>query len=210
MSQDSEIVESLTRGPLIGTLVGLVLYGVTFLQAFFYFQTYVDDRMGLKLFVALLVILETVHAALSVLVIDYYLITHYGQAQVLLSATWVFAVMCIIAFLIDFVAYLFFTWRIWAFTKKMWIVIFMISIAVSRTTISIVTSVRSVLSATWNSDLSQSRRLLLAGDALFLAGDFFSACIMAYYLEKSRSGLGRTHTLINRVLIFVVATGSWM
>lgn len=51
MSQEAETVESLIRGPLIGTLVGLVLYGVTFLQTFFYFQTYVDDRMGLKLVV---------------------------------------------------------------------------------------------------------------------------------------------------------------
>ncbi|KAI6158609.1 hypothetical protein EDD17DRAFT_1620476 [Pisolithus thermaeus] len=51
MSQETETVESLIRGPLIGTLVGLILYGVTSLRAFFYFRTYVDDRMGLRLLV---------------------------------------------------------------------------------------------------------------------------------------------------------------
>lgn len=208
MSQEAETVESLIRGPLIGTLVGLVLYGVTFLQAFFYFQTYVDDRMGLKLVVALLVILETAHAVLSVSVMDYYLIAHYGQVQVLQSATWVSMVMYIVVFTTDFVAYLYFTWRIWAFTKRVWIVIFMIFIAVSRTIISIVPSVWSVLSGTWNSYLVRSKRLFLAGNALFLFGDFFSACMMAYYLEKNRNGLRSTHTLINRILIFVVATGA--
>ncbi|KAI6123042.1 hypothetical protein EV401DRAFT_1948207 [Pisolithus croceorrhizus] len=55
MSQETETVESLIRGPLIGTLVGLILYGVTSLRAFFYFRTYVDDRMGLRLLVALVV-----------------------------------------------------------------------------------------------------------------------------------------------------------
>ncbi|KAI6013083.1 hypothetical protein BKA83DRAFT_684041 [Pisolithus microcarpus] len=208
MSQETETVESLIRGPLIGTLLGLVLYGVTFLQAFFYFQTYVDDRIVLKLLVALVVILETAHAALSVFVMDYYLIAHYGQVQVLQSATWVSAVMYLIVSLIDFVAYLYFTWRVWAFTKKMWTVIFMILVAVSRTTISIVPSFWSVLSTTWDLYLKRSNRLLLAGSALFLFGDIFSACIMAYYFEKNRHGLRSTHALINRILIFVVATGA--
>ncbi|KIN96646.1 hypothetical protein M404DRAFT_1006673 [Pisolithus tinctorius Marx 270] len=158
---------------------------------------------------------------------DYYLIAHYGQVQVLQSATWfvrlnftmslrahsdpvtrVSMVMYIVVFTTDFVAYLYFTWRIWAFTKRAWIVIFMIFIAVSRTIISIVPSVWSVLSGTWNSYLVRSKRLFLAGNALFLFGDFFSACMMAYYLEKNRNGLRSTHTLINRILIFVVATGA--
>ncbi|KAI6134232.1 hypothetical protein EV401DRAFT_2204318, partial [Pisolithus croceorrhizus] len=208
MSQETETVESLIRGPLIGTLVGLVSYGVTFLQAFFYFQTYEDDRMGLKLLVALVVILETAHAALSVFIMDYYLIAHYGQVQVLQSATWVSAAMYLVVFLIDFIACLYFTWRIWGFTKKMWIAIFMISVAVSRTTISFVPSFWSVLSATWDLYLKRSNRLLLAGSALFLFGDIFSASMMAYYLEKNRHGLRSTHTLINWILIFVVATGA--
>ncbi|KAI6120347.1 hypothetical protein EDD16DRAFT_1577629 [Pisolithus croceorrhizus] len=89
MSQETETVESLIRGPLIGTLVGLILYGVTSLRAFFYFRTYVDDRMGLRLLGS---ILETAHAALSVFILAYYLIAHYAQVQVLQSATWVSAV----------------------------------------------------------------------------------------------------------------------
>ncbi|KAI5981612.1 hypothetical protein EDC04DRAFT_2617248 [Pisolithus marmoratus] len=49
---------SLLRGPLIGTCLASVLYGITCLQAFFYFQTYVNDQRGLKLTVALLLTLE--------------------------------------------------------------------------------------------------------------------------------------------------------
>ncbi|KAI6014183.1 hypothetical protein EDC04DRAFT_674158 [Pisolithus marmoratus] len=43
---------SLIRGPLIGTCLASVLYGITCLQAFFYFQTYVNDQRGLKLTVS--------------------------------------------------------------------------------------------------------------------------------------------------------------
>ncbi|KAI6113899.1 hypothetical protein EDD16DRAFT_1521085 [Pisolithus croceorrhizus] len=183
MSHKTEAVESLIRGPLIGTLVGLVLYGVTFLQAFFYFQTYVDDRMGLKLLVALVVILETAHAALSVFIMDYYLIAHYGQVQVLQSATWfvrldlqVSAVMYLVVLLVlTYTRY--FTWRIWGFTKKMWIVIFMVM------------NVRS--------GSPSAKTILVRYPSL--------------YHERSGNQTRQphsTHTLINRILIFVVATGA--
>lgn len=113
------------------------LYGVTCLQAFFYYQTYVDDRRFLKVTVSLLFTvcvvqhptstslggpagwttyvqvalllsvcfwtsacayiahtaipnrtLETVHVALSIWLIDYYLVENYANSQALQSATW--------------------------------------------------------------------------------------------------------------------------
>ncbi|KAI6118006.1 hypothetical protein F5141DRAFT_1263437 [Pisolithus sp. B1] len=179
MSHKTEAVESLIRGPLIGTLVGLVLYGVTFLQAFFYFQTYVDDRMGLKLLDR---ILETAHAALSVFIMDYYLIAHYGQVQVLQSATCEFVSLLRphykgqrLLLVLTYTRY--FTWRIWGFTKKMWIVIFMVM------------NVRS--------GSPSAKTTLVRYPSL--------------YHERSGNQTRQphsTHTLINRILIFVVATGA--
>lgn len=68
MSPTTTLVISLARGPLIGTFLGLMqvplprpsrspvshqerhsLYGVTCMQAFFYFRTYEHDTLGLKM-----------------------------------------------------------------------------------------------------------------------------------------------------------------
>ncbi|KAH7882094.1 hypothetical protein F5I97DRAFT_404340 [Phlebopus sp. FC_14] len=199
------LVESLARGPLIGTFIGLILYGFTCLQAFIYFQTYPRDRRGLKITVAFLIILETVHAALTMHVMDYYLVAKYGDIQVLEAGTWSFTFTYIIGLLIDFIVYIYFTWRIWMFTRKKWIVIFMSFISVSRTATSVVPS---VWSPSWITYLGTARNITIAGNSLFILGDTFSAAIMAYHLRKNRIGNHRTDRLINRLVIFAAATGT--
>ncbi|KAF8438375.1 hypothetical protein L210DRAFT_3761327 [Boletus edulis BED1] len=83
----STMAISLARGPLVGTFLGLILYGVTCVQAFFYFRTYERDGWRLKSTVALLVFLDTVHAALTMWVIDDYLIVKYADVAALDLAT---------------------------------------------------------------------------------------------------------------------------
>lgn len=92
----SALAVSLGRGPLIGVCLLSVypsLYGITCLQALFYFQTYVDDRRSLKLTVALLLTLETIHVALSMWLVDYYLVANYANETALQSATFTTVIM---------------------------------------------------------------------------------------------------------------------
>lgn len=211
MAPESASPESLIRGPLLGTCLGSLLYGVTCLQAFFYYQTYVDDRRFLKVTVALLLTLETVHVALSIWLIDYYLVENYANSQALQSATWLTTAIFVTGFLIDLLVYFYFIWRIWMFAGKLWIVIFMGFIGISRSAIGIVASFLSVFRPTWVSYLVNDKAMILIANSLFIVGDVFSASIMAFHLNKSREnilGAARTHMLINRLLTFAIATGS--
>jgi len=186
------------------------------MQAFFYFRTYEHDSRKLKMTVALLVVLETAHAAMSMWVMDDYLVVNYGNMAVLESATWSSVSTYTLGLLIDFYVYLYFTWRIWLFTKSIWIVVLMSVLSISRTAISIGAAVLSVLNSTWNNYLASARTLLLVGNMLFIVGDTFSACAMAYHLTKfktwahalPRSQPRRIDVLLNRLLIFAVATGA--
>lgn len=94
----SALAISLGRGPLIGVCLSSCLYGITCLQALFYFQTYVHDRRSLKLTVALLLTLETIHVALSMWLVDYYLVANYANEVALQSATWFTTVIVLHAF----------------------------------------------------------------------------------------------------------------
>ncbi|KIJ18056.1 hypothetical protein PAXINDRAFT_167354 [Paxillus involutus ATCC 200175] len=215
-SPQSVLAISLARGPLVGTFLGLFLYGITCLQAFFYFQTYERDHRGLKITVAALLTFETIHAALSIWVMDDYLIVHYADEGALQSANWLSTSTYILGFLIDFFVYLYFTWRIWIFTGNRWIVVLMLSISMSRTAISIIACVLSVIAPTWTRYLSHSRTLIITGNTLFIIGDTFSASVMAYHLTNVRPSPNiydtnsprRLNILINRLLIFAVATGA--
>ncbi|KAG9308674.1 hypothetical protein JVU11DRAFT_11631 [Chiua virens] len=214
MSAQTALVVSLARGPLIGTFLGLALYGVTCMQAFFYFRTYEGDGWRLKMTVALLVALETAHAAMSVWLMDDYLIVQYGNIQALQSANWSSTLTYMLGLLIDFYVYLYFTWRIWLFTRNAWIVVFMCAISITREVISILATVMSVLKPTWRDSLDTSRTLILVGNALFIAGDTFSACVMAYHLTRRRSWTDtfqhtrKRNLLLNRLIVFFVATGA--
>ncbi|KAI6003203.1 hypothetical protein F5J12DRAFT_839036 [Pisolithus orientalis] len=206
----SDLAVSLVRGPLIGTCLGSFLYGTTCLQALFYFQAYANDRLGLKLTVALLLTLETIHVALSMWLMDYYLVNNYGNERVLQSATWFVMVTYSVGFIIDSFVYLYFTWRIWMFTRKLWIVFFMTSVALARIAGGVAASTLSVLSSTWVSYLERDRSLILAASSFFLIGDTFSASVMAWHLSKSRDNtlkLQPTNMLVTRCIAFVVATG---
>ncbi|KAI6014182.1 hypothetical protein EDC04DRAFT_674159 [Pisolithus marmoratus] len=113
----------------------------------------------------------------------------------------------IIGFLIDLVVYFYFTWRIWMFTRNLWIVSFMILISLARAVLSIVASALSLLSSTWISYLEHEKHLILTGNILFIIGDTFSASIMAWHLNKTRDHALRTNLIVNRLLVFAVATG---
>ncbi|KAI6113901.1 hypothetical protein EDD16DRAFT_1118201 [Pisolithus croceorrhizus] len=135
---------------------------------------------------------------------------NYSCCSVNVSATWFTTVTYSTGFIIDLVVYFYFTWRIWNFTGKLWVVFFMILVALARTTNGIAASILSMLSSTWATYLERDRGLILAGIALFVFGDTFSASITAWHLHKSRDGtlrLHRTNLLIGRFIIFVIATG---
>ncbi|KAG9308678.1 hypothetical protein JVU11DRAFT_11635 [Chiua virens] len=248
MSTQTASAIALARGPLIGTFLALAqvsrsfaphrivglshtyalcvvfwvvnsLYGVTCAQALFYFRTYERDGWRLKMTVAFLLVLDTVHAAMAIWVMDDYLIVQYGNIKVLQSGTWSFILTYILGLLIDFYVYLYFTWRVWLFTQKVWIVVLMCAISISRTGISIIATVFSVLKPTWQSYFDTAKELLIIGNILFIIGDTFSACAMAYQLTRFKSWTvtyqptrrrdpRRIDLLLNRLIMFSVATGA--
>jgi len=216
MSAENAEAISLMRGPLVGTFLGSALYGISCMQAFFYFQTYENDSRRLKMMVAILLIMETAYTATSMWAMDDYLVAHFGNTSILERGTGAFAMTYIIGFIIDFYVYLYFTWRIWLFSTNKWIFFFMCTMCISRVALGIYYSLLGAMHPTWVTGLEASRTVFLAMGALFIAGDTFSASVMAYYLAKSRSWLHnveshrprRMETVINRLLMFAVATGA--
>ncbi|KAK0469781.1 uncharacterized protein EV420DRAFT_1634201 [Desarmillaria tabescens] len=73
---------------LIGALVTMLTYGITTLQAYFYFMTYPQDSSGIKSFVALIWGLDTVHVVFMCHAIHWYLIAGFGNPAHLVEGTW--------------------------------------------------------------------------------------------------------------------------
>ncbi|KAL4077584.1 hypothetical protein J3A83DRAFT_4185937 [Scleroderma citrinum] len=209
---------SLIRGPLLGTCLGSILYGVTCLQAFFYYQTYVNDLRCLKVTVAVLLTLETVHVALSIWVIDNFIVNLDSQA--LQSATWhaLLSTLTTATFTIG-VGWPFLDVSVWDGVPALSALNHRTATSCGgyggvsgpleshhqKTVDRILDGsywnlTNRVLSPTWVSYLANDKSLILTANVLFIVGDVFSASIMAFHLNKSREN-------ILRLIAFAVATG---
>ncbi|EMD41629.1 hypothetical protein CERSUDRAFT_110202 [Gelatoporia subvermispora B] len=82
MSRPSDLAEMMTPllGPvMLGTVFSSIFFGITVLQTYQYYDQYWDDPLGLKLFVAVLGILDAGQLVTLVYTNWWYLIENYGH-----------------------------------------------------------------------------------------------------------------------------------
>ncbi|KAK0204796.1 hypothetical protein DFS33DRAFT_694886 [Desarmillaria ectypa] len=97
---------------LIGALVTMVTYGITTLQAYFYFMTYPQDSAGIKSFVGLIWTLDTVHVVFMCHAMHWYLIAGFGSPAYLVEGTWSLFSSIMVNVIIGFLVQCFFAQRI--------------------------------------------------------------------------------------------------
>ncbi|KAF8526938.1 hypothetical protein BU17DRAFT_82400 [Hysterangium stoloniferum] len=73
---------------LIGVLVSVLLYGISLVQVYIYFQTFPDDSKNLKILVTMLCLLTTVAAVLTCNGLYYYVVTNFANPQAMLYDYW--------------------------------------------------------------------------------------------------------------------------
>ncbi|PCH44978.1 hypothetical protein WOLCODRAFT_77569 [Wolfiporia cocos MD-104 SS10] len=79
---------------LVGAFVSAVLYGVTNAQVFVYFRENTNDKLIYKLAVSWLwyELLDTLHVALGIHMVYFYLITNFSDRSQLAIIVWSFKV----------------------------------------------------------------------------------------------------------------------
>ncbi|KAI0633136.1 hypothetical protein C8Q77DRAFT_1158548 [Trametes polyzona] len=103
-----------TYGALfIGVLVSAVLFGVTMLQTFVYFQHYSSDRPWRKLAVCWLWCLDAFHLVLSAHFVYHYLVVNYDNPGALTHIVWSFKLRVVVDALVVCSVHTLYTSRLW-------------------------------------------------------------------------------------------------
>ncbi|KAL4076704.1 hypothetical protein V8B97DRAFT_1485284 [Scleroderma yunnanense] len=110
------------QGPLVGSFFSMLFYGISCVQTFFYYQTYPDDNKLLKNLVAIIWTIESVYTGLMISFNSSYVINGFSGLVGLNQIIWDLLVTVETGFVVIFIVNLFFTWRVWAFSKKHWAV----------------------------------------------------------------------------------------
>ncbi|KAM5541535.1 hypothetical protein V8D89_004725 [Ganoderma adspersum] len=179
---------------LIGTFLGLVLYGITLHQAYRYSRLYSSDRIELKLAVLAIPVLETIHMALSCHTCYFYLVSNYFDPEQLKYPTH------------------FFARRAYLFTKGWYrmLVFLAVSICMLRTgDASLATTIfeyrdspsgfgGKFVSRTW---------LIACASGCALGADTILTTVLIIALRQNRSGVKRTDSVMDVLVLYTITTG---
>ncbi|KIJ60914.1 hypothetical protein HYDPIDRAFT_42983 [Hydnomerulius pinastri MD-312] len=207
LSDQAELIP-LIRGPLFGALFSLMLYGVSCMQTFFYFQNYRNDFLVLKLMVTVLWVLESVQAGLIIGSLNYYLVDNYSNAEKLEYICWESSILFLTGFMFGLVTNWYYSWRLWRLPCKRILPIALATFSILRFCVGVALTVTS-FGGRWLWASSDYELLVKISIIIILAGDAWSAGTFAVYLYKARTGIRQSVTdrVVVHLFLFTVGTG---
>ncbi|GAA5907188.1 DUF6534 domain-containing protein [Sporobolomyces salmoneus] len=191
---------------VIGTVFACFLTGITSAQCFQYYQNFPKDRLLYKNLVAGLFVLDTAHTAVSIYTIWDWCVANYGDVQHLLVSPWSFAVDPIMVGIVAFTCQGFYAYRVWVVGKRqpvipvLVVVLAFLSLGFALgATVTIITKreFAKFQSYTWG---------VSAWLALAALSDVIITATLVYHLNRSKTGLLQTNSILNRLIELVIST----
>ncbi|KAJ7914071.1 hypothetical protein B0H13DRAFT_2325662 [Mycena leptocephala] len=195
-------------GPwLVGGCIDFVLQGILFTQFANYFTWYRDDKLGLRIFVGILLLITVLKSIHSFAIIWIELIVWFGDLQgaILLNyTTWWQSGTPLIVALCDLYVQAYFCFRLWVISKKWYVVVPIATLFVfAFLAIAVATY---FISAQNDAGIGQWFAVHLSS---VFAADVIMSCTTAYFLIKSRNDvLPQTVGLINALVRLTFQTAA--
>lgn len=194
---------------LIGAQISAVLYGLTTLQAYFYFVSYPDDSRDNKALVYIIWLLDTLHIVFASISVYHYLVTNYDNPSSLAFVHWSLIVSVAVNIVIACIVQTFFTIQIfllansrirWWLSSIIGICIFAhLSFGVELITLVFIKKefVKLSQGTLFASAVAPFGVFTIMSDIL-IAG---SLCVLLY---RSRTKYRRTNTIITTLMLYAV------
>ncbi|OCH92997.1 hypothetical protein OBBRIDRAFT_833004 [Obba rivulosa] len=200
------LVEPNCGALLLAMALSSILFGITLLQTYQYYDRYWNDSIYIKIFVVVMVTFDTADTVSAILAVWWYVISNYGKVSSLDGLPTSLGVEVFMASVVTLLAHGFFTMRVWLVCGR-------------KYTIPVIIAVLSLASFvfSWYFNITaQDMRLLpLPSDMLWsgvaclassAGADFVITITLCYRLHKSRPGFKQTDRLINVLILYTVNT----
>ncbi|PCH33062.1 hypothetical protein WOLCODRAFT_159812 [Wolfiporia cocos MD-104 SS10] len=204
-------IEELVKPTLGAILLGLVFsttfFGVTLLQMYQYYDRCWTDSIWLKLFVALIGILDALQVMTVIHSNWWYLIQNYANPSSLAIVPWSLGVEVGFTTSIGLLVQCFFALRVYILSRgNRPITLSIVLLTLTQFVLGVYYAdrgqatklVSTIATITWVSTASL---------ACSIAGDVLIAGALCFYLHRARSGGKRTDKLIDVMIVYTVNTG---
>ncbi|TDL21620.1 hypothetical protein BD410DRAFT_749441 [Rickenella mellea] len=190
----------------IGLVASAVIYGLTLLQTFHYYRRYPRDPLQLKWIVGILTLADSIHIILSTAAVYWYLIANFGNFENLGITHWAINLQTDFNGFVSAGVQLFFTRRIYQLSKNKYLLVILLTL----TAIYFFFGVYFTVHAFEFRHFSDYKLIIWVpaigiGSAAVI--DAIIATSMVYFLRRSRTGFGRTDTLITTLMMYSINTG---
>ncbi|KAI0319481.1 hypothetical protein OF83DRAFT_1170175 [Amylostereum chailletii] len=193
----------------LGIILSAMLYSLTCVQTFLYFQTYsCKDSRIIKLMILFMLAVDSTHQALLIHAGYHYFITKYAQPVALSGAVWSLVSSVFFNAVAGFVVESFFILRLYRFSGgNKWLCgsLFVLAIAHAGTVIAWPIQ---LLKLPLFSLLEAYKGTAESGFVIAVVIDWTMSISLVYYLWRSRTHFKRTDTMINMLIAYTVSTGS--
>ncbi|KAI0364585.1 hypothetical protein BV20DRAFT_828113 [Pilatotrama ljubarskyi] len=195
---------------IIGSSISAVLYGITCLQTYLYFQRYPEDRAYLRITVGTLWLLDTLATVLLSHAQYTYFVFNYRTLIDDLIIPWSFAAENGVTLLIIFVVQCYFAISLWRFARQNKMLVgSIIVLAVISFGLGMQATVRLFLDHTVAGLGIRSNRIIggifqstaALCDVLITGG-------LCYYLDARRSGIRTTDSILSRLVGYAIKRGA--
>ncbi|KAL1949709.1 hypothetical protein VTO73DRAFT_8590 [Trametes versicolor] len=191
---------------LLGTSLGLMLYGLTLHQTYRYFRLYPRDLKLFKIFVVLIVTMETVHTTIWMIACYHFLITDYFNPASILTGHWSVKINVAITGASNLICQSFYARRVFLLgPKSRWVVALAGVSMVACLGFDIGASVEAFKLSL--SDFPRFSWLVSGAYGCAVATDVLLTGALIRVLLHSRTGFKRTDSTLDSLIVYSINTG---
>ncbi|KAI9069808.1 hypothetical protein FKP32DRAFT_39213 [Trametes sanguinea] len=192
---------------LLGTYGGLLLFGLTTHQAYRYFNMYPEDGRILKSLVVIVMIVETLTSVFSMHICYHYLVESYFKPQALQFGIWSIDVFPLVSGISMVLSQSFFARRIWLVAPRFRLVVVVAGVlCLAEIGFFLAGSVKAFIIPTFQ-QYEEFQWLVSSGSTMAVTADTLLTAVLTIVLHKSRTGVKRTDSMIDVLIMYSVNTG---
>ncbi|KAI0263980.1 hypothetical protein BC834DRAFT_284661 [Gloeopeniophorella convolvens] len=191
----------------IGLLISAILYGVTLIQTWhYYYHYYHRDRTLLKAVVGLLLFMDTLHTALCIYTIYWYLILNFGNVPSLDFNMWAVNTQLDLNGAIAVLVQFFYARRVFLMSKNAFLTGVILIFSSMHFSLGVVFTVKAFALKRF-SLYNSLIWITCLGMSAATAADIIIATSMCWYLYHKRTGFAKTDSMIMTLMSYSVNTG---
>ncbi|CAA7266093.1 unnamed protein product [Cyclocybe aegerita] len=198
---------SLLFGPLlIGVCLNMILYGVSLVQSFIYYQTYKQDAAWIRYFVLYLFVLETANTGFNIGLLYEPLVLHYGDPRSFIISPLMLIADPIVTVMVSTPVQFFIAWRIKVIGNSLIMPIVIVFLGTCAFIGGIALTVCVSYMREW-SRFTQFEGAVITWLAAAAAADLLITGSLSWSLNRRRTGIKATDDKVSRIIRLTVQTG---